>query len=380
VKDRVKEIGVGIIGFGFMGKTHTFGYRTLPLYYPALPFRARLVGICNRTRSVAEKAKEDIGFEFATDNLDDIFDREDIDVVHICTPNANHKEALLKAIDAGKHFYCDKPLTASYDEAREVVERLKDKDLIHQIAFHYRFYPATLRARQMIEEGRLGRILSFRACYLHSSLVDPDRPIGWRLDKKVSGGGVLYDLGSHILDMMYYLLGEYSSLLAKTQTAYETRPDGSGNRVEIETDDATYIIAQMKCGAVGTVEASKVATGTNDELRFEIHGDKGAIRFNLMEPNWLEYYDNTALEAPLGGVKGFTKIESVQRYDAPGGSFPSSKGSIGWLRGHVHCLYSFLSHVHDGTKANPSAEDGAYIQYVMDKAYESSRSGCWVAL
>lgn len=376
----MKEIGVGIIGFGFMGKTHTLGYLTLPLFYPNLPFRVRLVGVCNRTRSVAERAKADLSFEFATDSLDDIFARDDIDVVNICTPNVNHREAILKAIDAGKHFYCDKPLTASYDEAKEVLERLKGKDLINQVALHYRFYPATLRAKQIVEEGRLGRIISFRACYLHSGSVDPNKPIGWKLDKKVSGGGVLYDLGSHALDLMYHLMGEYSSLFAKTQIVYDTRPGPNGDRIKIEADDATYIIAQMKCGAIGTIEASKVATGTNDELRFEIHGDRGAIRFNLMDPSWLEYFDNTVPEAPLGGMRGFTKIESVQRYDKPGGSFPSSKGSVGWLRGHIHCLYNFLSHVNDNTAASPSAEDGAYIQYVMGKAYESSVKGQWIEL
>jgi predicted dehydrogenase len=376
----MKEIGVGIIGFGFMGKTHTLGYLTLPLFYPNLPFRVKLVGVCNRTRSVAERAKADLSFEFATDSLDDIFARDDIDVVNICTPNVNHREAILKAIDAGKHFYCDKPLTASYDEAKEVLERLKGKDLINQVALHYRFYPATLRAKQIVEEGRLGRIISFRACYLHSGSVDPNKPIGWKLDKKVSGGGVLYDLGSHALDLMYHLMGEYSSLFAKTQIVYDTRPGPNGDRIKIEADDATYIIAQMKCGAIGTIEASKVATGTNDELRFEIHGDRGAIRFNLMDPSWLEYFDNTVPEAPLGGMRGFTKIESVQRYDKPGGSFPSSKGSVGWLRGHIHCLYNFLSHVNDNTAASPSAEDGAYIQYVMGKAYESSVKGQWIEL
>lgn len=375
-----KEIGIGIIGFGFMGKTHTYAYRTMPLFYSDLPFSARLVGVCNRTRSVAEKAKNDLGFQFATDDIDDILARDDIQVVNICTPNAYHKEAVLRAIDAGKHIYCDKPLAASYEEAKEIVEHLRGKDIVNQVAFNYRFYPATLRAKQIVEEGGLGRVLSFRACYLHSGSVDPSRPVSWRFERSSSGGGVLYDLGSHILDMIYHLLGEYSSIVAKTQIAYDTRPDRDGKPIKMEIDDATYIVAQMKSGAVGTIEASKIATGTNDELRFEIHGDKGAIRFNLMDPNWLEYFDNTLPEMPLGGVKGFTKIESVQRYDRPGGSFPASKGSIGWLRGHVHCLYSFLSHVYDGTKASPSVGDAAYIQYVMDRAYESSASGRWAEL
>ena len=375
-----KEIGVGIIGFGFMGKTHTYAYRTMPLFYSNLPFRVRLVGVCNRTRSVAERAKDDFGFEFATDNIDDIFARDDIQVVNICTPNSHHKEAVLKAIDAGKHFYCEKPLAASYAEAKEIVEHLGGKDIINQMVFNYRFYPATLRAKQMVEEGRLGRVLSFRACYLHSGGVDPHAPVSWRFEKGSSGGGALYDLGSHALDIIYHLLGEYSSIAAKTQTVYDTRPDRDGKPIKMELDDAVYIVAQMKNGAVGTIEATRVATGTNDELRFEIHGDKGAIRFNLMDPNWLEYFDNTIPDVPLGGVRGFTRVATIQKYDKPGGHFPARNATIGWLRGHVHCLYNFVSHVYEGTKANPSVEDGAYIQYVMDKAYESSASGRWVGL
>src|SRR5665647_220177 len=124
---------------------------------------------------------------------------------------------------------------------------------------------------------------------------------------------------------------------------------------------------KMKNGGTGTIEVSKIATGTNDELRFEIHGDKGALRFNLMDPNYLEYYDNTVSDQPMGGEKGFTRIETVQRFSKPGGEFVSPKAPIGWIRGHVHCLYNFLQCVHEGKQASPSIRDGAYIQYVMEK-------------
>ncbi|HBN83132.1 MAG TPA: hypothetical protein DDZ89_04750, partial [Clostridiales bacterium] len=241
-------------------------------------------------------------------------------------------------------------------------------------------FPATLKAKELIQEGRLGNILTFRACYLHSGSVDPVKPIGWKQDKYIGGGGVLLDLGSHVLDMIYYLLGEYRSVMAKTQVLYPKRPDKKGVWLDIAAEDAVYMTVRMKNNSLGTVEASKIATGTNDELRFEIHGDKGAIRFNLMDPNWLEFYDNTLPEGSYGGTRGFTKIECVQRYPKPGGDFPSSKGSIGWVRAHVHCLYSFLDSVFYKKQAVPSFEDGAYIQYVMEQAYRSDTEQQWMEL
>ena len=374
------ELRIGIVGFGFMGKTHTYGYKTIPLYYNNLPFKIKLVGVCDSILEVAQRAKEILDFEFATDNPDDIFNRTDIDIVDMCTPNIFHKEAVLKALKAGKNVYCDKPLATSYEETKEITGMLGKYDVITQMALQYRFFPATMRAKELLEEGHIGKIMSFRACYLHSGSVDSKKPISWKQDKKFGGGGVLFDLGSHVLDIMYYLLGEYSSIFAKTEIVYSQRPDKNGNLVNIEADDVAFMIAKMKNGGTGTIEASKVATGVNDELRFEIHGDKGAIRFNLMDPNWLEYYDNTLPEAPLGGTKGYMRIECVQRFKKPGGDFPSSKFSIGWIRSHVHSLYNFLSCVYEKRQASPSFKEGAYIQYIMEKAYESDAKNTWITL
>ena len=376
----MRELRIGIIGFGFMGKTHTYGYKTIPLYYNNMPFKIKLVGVCDAVLEVAEKAKEMLDFEFATNNPDDIFNRKDIDVINVCTPNIFHKDAVLKALEAGKNVYCDKPLATSYEETKEITGVLEKYNTTTQMALQYRFFPATMRAKELLKEGKIGRIMSFRSCYLHSGSVDPNKPIGWKQDKKFGGGGVLFDLGSHILDVMYYLLGEYSSIFAKTEVIYPQRPDKNGKMIDIEADDLALMIVKMKNGGMGTIEASKVATGVNDELRFEIHGDKGSMRFNLMEPNWLEYYDNTQPEAPLGGTRGYTKIECVQRFNKPGGDFPSSKFSIGWIRSHVHSLYSFLNCVYEKKQASPSFKDGAYIQNVMEKAYESDKESRWVDL
>ena len=182
---------------------------------------------------------------------------------------------LLKALKAGKNIYCDKPLVTSEQETQELLQQLQGTNVITQVAFQYRFFPATLRAKQLIEEGRLGKILSFRISYLHSGSVDPNKPIGWKQDKSIGGGGVLFDMGSHALDLIDYLLGEYDSIFAQTETVYSRRPDRSGNMVNIEAEDLVLMIAKMKNGGVGTIEASKIATGTSDELRFEIHGDRG---------------------------------------------------------------------------------------------------------
>lgn len=374
------ELRVGIVGFGFMGRTHTYGYKTIPLYYSNLPFKITLVGVCDTVLEVAEKARESLGFEFATNNPDDIFNRKDIDVVDICTPNIYHKEGIMKALKTGKNVYCDKPLAVSYQEAEEIVKELKNYNAITQMALQNRCFPATMRAKELIEEGKIGKIMSFRACYLHSSAVDPKKPLGWKQDKKFGGGGVLFDLGSHALDLIYYLLGEYASVFTKTEIVYPERPDKNGNPVEVEADDIAMMMLKLKNGGIGTIEVSKIATGTNDEIRFEIHGDKGAIRFNCMEPSWLEFYDNTFPDTHFGGSKGYTKIECIQKFKKPGGDFPNPKFSIGWIRSHVHSLYNFLSCVYEKKQANPSFKEGAYIQYVMEKAYESDQKCSWVDL
>ncbi len=376
----MREFKIGIVGFGFMGKMHTYGYKTIPLYYSNLPFKIKLVGICDAVLSTAVNAKETLGFEYATDNPDEIFNNPEIDIIDICTPNLYHKEGILKALKAGKHIYCDKPLATSYEDAKEIANLADSSNVITQMALQYRSYPVTMRAKEMIEEGKLGKILSFRANYLHSGSVDPNKPIGWKQDKKFGGGGVLFDLGSHVIDLMYYLLGEYSSVIADTEVIYKQRPDRTGKMIDIEADDAAFLIAKMKNGSTGTIEASKISTGVNDEMRFEIHGDKGALRANLMDPNWLEFYDNTVPDEPLGGVKGYTKIECVQRFRKPGGDFPSSKFAIGWTRAHVHSLYHFLDCVYENKKASPSFTEAAYVQYVMEKAYESDDLNQWVKI
>lgn len=376
----MKEIKVAVLGMGFIGKVHAYAYTTLPFFYTDLPFRVKLAGVYNRTLSVAQKVKESYGFEFATDDMDDILLRADIDAVSICVPNYQHAECVIKAAQRGIHIYCEKPLAANDEEAQNILAAIEGRDIRHQIVFQNRFYAAVMRARQIIGENRLGRILSFNASYLHPSNADPGKKYNWKYDKEQACGGTLFDMGSHVLDMLYYLIGEYKGLYTRTQTAHGTRVDDKGQQRSVDVEDAAYIIAEMKNGALGTINVSKIATGTNDEFVVEIYGESGAIKFNLMDPNWVWFYDNTVPDADLGGHKGFTKIEAVQRYAGPGGNFPSPKLPGGWLRAHVHSAYNFMNCVYEGKPCVPDLHDGAYIQHVMQAAYASDRTGQWISV
>ncbi len=374
------EIRVAVLGLGLIGKVHTYAYTALPLFYCGLPYRVRLKAVYNRTLPTAQAAKEQYGFEMATDDLDALFARDDIDAVSICLPNCLHAQAALRAAERGWHIYCEKPLASDAAEAQRMADAVQSKDIRHQVVFHNRYFACVMRAKQIVDEGRLGRILSFQASYLHPSNVDVGKRFDWKFDRAVACGGTLADMGSHVLDMLYHLMGPYRDLTARMQTAHPIRKDSAGKEHPVEVEDAAYLIAEMENSAHGTIHVSKLAAGSNDEFHVEIFGEKGALRFDLMEPNWVWFYDNTLPDAALGGYKGFTRIESVQRYEAPAGSFPSPKLPGGWLRAHVHSLYRFLDCVYTGKPCSPDFADGAYIQRVLEAAYASDRNGACVKI
>ncbi len=362
-----EPLGVGIIGFGMIGKVHAYGHLNLPLFYDPPPARTRLVAVATSHEKSAAKARETLGFEFATTDALELIARDDVDIVHICTPNHLHCEELLAAIATNKHIYCDKPLTATLAEAERVAAALPGYRGIAQMTLQYRFWPATLRARQIVDEGHLGEITHFRGAYLHAGSVDRDKPLNWKADAD-AGGGVLNDIGSHILDLLQHLIGELEPLHAVRRVWSRDRRALSdpSRRIARVGEDCIVMTLRTAGGAPGVVEASKIATGAEDELRFEIHGCRGALRFNLMEPNWLDFCDLDASDAPLGGTRGWTRIACVSRYDKPAG-FPGPKQSIGWMRGHMHCLYHFLEAVAAGKPARPDLADGVALQRLLHR-------------
>jgi predicted dehydrogenase len=373
----MKEYRVGIIGFGFMGKAHAYGHLNMALYYDPPPCRTRITHVCDNVAAAAEKGAKQVGAENAVTDFRRVTEDPNVDIVHICTPNNFHLEALLSAIAHGKHIYCDKPLVSTVEEAGKVQEALAGFSGTAQMNLEIRFFPSTIRARQLIEEGFIGEPLEFRACYLHSGSSNPEAPLKWKLSR-AAGGGVIADLASHIMDMVHWLLGEYEEILAETKIAYPERPSSEdpSKMVPVEAEDCVMMLVRMANGAVGNIEATKLATGTEDEVRFEAHGSRGGLRFNGMFPNYLEVYDVGAPSSPVGGVRGWTRIDTGQRYAKPAG-FPGPKFSIGWIRSILASVVNFMDDVVEGRPGNPGLQRGILIQHLIESCRRSAEARAW---
>ncbi len=373
---RPPMVGVGIVGFGFIGKIHAYGFRNVSLFYDPPPAIPRMVGVCTSRPETADRAREIGGFEFGTSRYGDLLERDDIHAIVIATPNNLHREQVIAALEAGKHVYCDKPLTVTLDDARAIIAAARaHPELVHGMAFQCRFAPATMHARQLIADGFLGEVYHFRAAYLHAGYTDPKRPMSWRVGPF---GGCLADLGSHIIDLMRYLLGDYDSVRGTLERWIDERPlaDDPSTMAPVTVDDYACLQARMASGALGFIESSRFATGTQDGVSFEIFGEKGALRWNMMDPNYLDAYDATAPGGEFGGMQGFTRIATVQRYPEPS-ALPSPKLPVGWTRFHMHSVYDFLCGVRDGAPRTATLEDGAITQAVDHAVHRSHESGAW---
>jgi levoglucosan dehydrogenase len=376
----MKTYRVGIVGLGAIGKVHAYGYRNLSFFYDPVPLEAEITHVVTSRTETAEKARQVVGARVATTDYREVTENPEIDIVHICTPNSAHKEALLSAMQHQKHIFCDKPLVNTSEEADEIEAALADYQGVAQMTFHNRFFPAMMHAKRLVEQGAVGQVLQFRGAYLHSGSADPEAPLRWKLTA-AAGGGVIADIASHVLDSLDWLIGPFKSFQARTHIAFAERPlsgDG-GAKGKVDAEDCVLILADLPAGGVGILEASKIATGMEDELRLEIHGTRGALRFNLMDPHHLEYYDATT-PYPPSGSRGWTRVDTGQRYEAPAASFPSPKAATGWLRGHVGCLANFLYAVAENRPAEPGLWQGIRIQRLMGAVRRSAREGCRVAV
>ena len=368
-----------MLGFGFIGKVHAYGYLNLPLFYDPVPLQARISHVVTSRADTAEKARQTISADAASTDYRDVTENSEIDIVHICTPNHLHKDALLSAIRHQKHIYCDKPLVCTMAEAEEVRAALAEYRGVAQMTFQYRFFPATMRAKQLIDSGALGDVLAFRASFLHGGNANPATPVKWRLTAE-AGGGVIADLASHVLDLTEWLVGPFQSVMAATQIAYPTRPAANDptQQLPVNVEDCVTLLARLPSGTLGTLEATKLATGSEDELRFEIHGSRGALRFNGTDPHHLEFYDAAASDSPHGGLRGWNRIDAGQRYSAPASGFPTAKASIGWIRSHMACLANFLQAIAENRPAEPGLKQGIRVQHLMDCLRRSASKQQWI--
>lgn len=376
-----ETLNIGIAGYGMIGRVHGMNYGELPFLYPGSIPRPVLHTVCTSSPETAQSAAKEGGFLSWTTDIDEMISNPEIDVIDVSLPNQLHKPVIMKALSAGKAVYCEKPLAGSIDDAVEIAEAVRNSGGSFGMVFQYRFFPAIMKARELLEAGRIGRIFTWRAEYLHSGYQNPERPMSWRMQKEEGGSGALGDLGSHIIDLVRHLLGEVDSVQGQLETFIRERPvsKGSSRMGTVTVDDVAWFRARMADGSVGTVEASRFATGTMDDLRIWIYGEKGSLKFDLMDPSFLYYFDDSKPGGDFGGERGWQRFETAQYY--PGAKAPPARAPIGWVRSHAENQYAFLKAVAEDREPIPGIDDGLRTQLIIDAVERSADSdGTWTRI
>ncbi len=370
------SLGVGLVGYKFMGRAHSNGYRQVSAFFPDTP-AVRMAAICGRDEAGVADAARTLGWESWETDWRALIARDDIDIIDVSTPGNLHHEIVMHAFAAGKHVLCEKPLANTLAEAAEMVGAWRAAGTIGMINFNYRKVPAVQLALRLIQEGRIGEIRSFRAQYLQDWLRDANTPLSWRVQKEFAGTGALGDIGAHITDLALMLGGPIAEVTGMLHTATTSRPlehpTDTATHGEVSVDDWAGYLARFENGATGVFEASRLATGRKNSNRFEINGSLGSIAFDLERLNELEvYFENDAPE-----VRGFRTVlvtdgshAYVHRWWPPG-------HIIGWEHTHVHQVHDLLVGVATGTNSHPDFADGFRCQAVLDAVERSSESGRW---
>jgi predicted dehydrogenase len=363
--------GIALVGYGAMGRAHAMAYRDIGFHYGLPADAIRIVGVATTRRETAHQAATEIGCALAVTDYRSLIQRDDVHIVDVCTPHDSHAEIVIAAAQAGKHVYCEKPLARTLAEAERMAEAIRAAKVKLGLTFNFRFFPCVLRAKQLIDEGFIGRIFSFHGRYFRASYIDPARPMAWRLRKAQAGGGIVIDSGAHLIDLTTFLVGDVAEVRAVTDTPHKRRPKakGSSEMEDVDVEDMAFVQLRTPDGALGTWEMSRVATGATNDIWFEVRGDKGALRFALEEPNWLYTYDTHSPH------KGFTRVETVGRYD--GQLAPDWTAPVGVPRAHAECQYRFLKAIWDGREPSPGLDDGLRVQRLIEAVYRSAASADW---
>lgn len=376
----MKELGIALIGYGGVAQVHAMAYRAIPFHYALPSVTFNIVGVADNNPKAKDIATGETKCATWTTDYHELLACEDVDLVDICVPNHLHEEVILAAAGAGKHIFCEKPLAMDVSQGRRIVAAVERAGVKNQLNFNFRFYPAVTRARQLIESGFLGRVFSFRGCFYRSSYINPEKPLSWRLKKDIAGGGALFDLGSHLLDLIYYLLGDFGSVQSTVDTLIKERPvaPGSQEKGPVDVDDIVLMQARMANDTLGSIEISRMGTGATNDMKIEIFGENGAIRFSAEEPSWLEVFDVRDSDQPTGGMSGFRKVQSVGRFE--GHKIPDWSMAPGFVTTFAESQYKFLKAVSEDTLPAPSFKDGLHIQKVMQATLLSSFEKRWVSI
>ncbi|MCX2947012.1 Gfo/Idh/MocA family protein [Lentzea sp. NEAU-D7] len=375
-----------MIGHAFMGAAHSQAWRVAPRFFD-LPLRPVMSVLCGRDAERTAAAAERLGWAEAVTDWKSVLDRDDVHVVDICTPGDTHAEIAVAALDAGKHVLCEKPMANSVAEAvamAEAAHRAAQRGVRAMVGFSYRRVPALGLARDLVAQGRLGRIHHVRAQYLQDWIVDPAAPLSWRLDKEKAGSGALGDIGAHIVDAAQFVLGDtISEVMGTLVTFVPERPlavshsglsgTASDRTGPVTVDDAALFLARFAGGALGSFEATRFANGRKNALRIEINGSAGSLAFDFEDMNVLQFFDGTEDSA----VAGFRRIVVTEpEHPYVGAWWPAGHG-LGYEHAFTHQAVDFVRAVAAGTDPAPTFDDGLRVQRVLAAVEASAESGTW---
>jgi predicted dehydrogenase len=365
------QLRIGLVGTGFMGKTHALGFAAAPRVFD-LPYDVVLHSVADRTDDLAAAAARSLGFARSSGDWKRLVADPEIDLIDITTPNALHKEIALGAIAAGKHVYCEKPLAPRASDARDMADAAEAAGIKTQVGFNYLCNPMMALARDLIASGELGEIRIYRGIHAEDYMMDAASPFTFRHDP--AGGGALADIGSHALATAEYLLGPIERLMGDCVTVYDRRPDGHGGFRTVEVDDVGRAFLRFANGASGSIEASWISTGRKMQHDFEIYGTKGALLFTQERFNELHFFST----ADAAGRRGFRRIEAGPDHD-PYGPFCVAPGhQLGFNDLKTIEVARFLDSL-AGNRAEPfNFRAGARVQALVEAIQDSSRRKAWI--
>ena len=379
-----KTLNIGMIGYKFMGKAHSNAYRQVGRFFPDLEVKPVMKALCGRDEAGVRKAAETFGWEGHETDWRRLIARADIDIIDIGAPGNMHAEIAVAAAEAGKHVFCEKPLGNTSAEAKRMLDAVEKAGVKHLIFFNYRANPAVSFAKQLIDEGYIGKIYHWRALFLQDWIVDPDFPLVWRLKKDTAGSGSHGDLLAHCLDTARYLVGEISEVSGLMETFIKERPelaesdDRLGGKASdvmgvVDVDDASLALARFANGALGTFEATRFALGRKNHNRFEINGSKGSLVFNAERPNELEIYT----EDTHAGTNGFRTVTVTAGQDRYTGHYWPAAHNIGYEHTFTNLLFDAFTAIGKGENPTPNFRDGYLNNVLLDTIARSAETKKW---
>jgi len=382
-----RKLNVALIGYQFMGKAHSNAYRQVARFFDDLEVEPVMKVICGRNEENVRKAAQKYGWEEYDISWERVVERKDIDLVDVSVPGNMHAPIAIAAANAGKMVLCEKPLANTLAEARQMYEAVQENKVPNALCHNYRFAPAVQLARQLIDEGRIGKIYHFRGTYLQDWIVDPNFPLVWRLQKEVAGSGAHGDLNAHLIDMARFLVGEIAEVSGMMETFIKQRPKlaasddrlggvASSEMGEVTVDDAALFLVRFENGAIGSIEATRFALGRKNYNRFEINGSKGSLVFNLERMNELEVY----LQDDPPHIRGFRVVQASDSVHP----FMTAYWPVGHIIGYEHTfmnlIYTMLKAFDKGEEFKPNFEDGVRNQAVLEAVDVSSQQRRWVSI